>query len=67
MKHEDQKRRNFAVGHFHNEEMGVSLELDGNYMEASKLKDVRLYLLTKKVIISSDESDYNLFPMITHA
>ena len=42
----------FAVGNFHNENMGVTLDVNGrevpfnigNYMEAFKLKDVRLYL-----------------------
>lgn len=63
----------FAIGTFHNEQMGVTLEVDGkevpfniaNYMEAFKLKDVRLYLLSKKVTSSSDESDDGLPPMTT--
>ena len=63
----------FAIGNFHNDQMGVTLEVNGrevpfnigNYMEAFKLKDVRLYLLSKKVTSSSDESDDGLPPMIT--
>ena len=62
----------FSIGNFHHEEMGVTLEVNGrelpfnigNYMEAFKLKDVRLYLLSKKVTTSSDESDDGLPPMI---
>ena len=62
----------FALGNFHNEQMGVTLEVNGkelpfnigNYMEAFKLKDVRLYLLSKKMTTSSDESDDGLPPMI---
>lgn len=63
----------FAIGNFHNEQMGVTLEVNGrevpfnigNYMEAFKLKDVRMYLLSKKMTSSSDESDDGLPPMIT--
>ena len=48
----------FAIGNFRNEQMGVSMKVNGreepfnigNYMEAFKLKDVRLYLLSKKVM-----------------
>ena len=36
-----------------------------NCMEAFKLKDVRLYLLSKKVTSSRDESDDSLPPMLT--
>ena len=62
----------FAIGNFHNEQMGVTLEVNGrelpfdigNYMEAFKLKDVRLYLLSKKMTTSSDESDDGLPPII---
>lgn len=62
----------FALGNFHNEHMGVTLEVNGrelpfkigNYMEAFKLKDVRLSLLSKKLTTSSDESDDGLPPMI---
>lgn len=62
----------FALGNFHNEHMGVTLEENGrelpfkigNYMEAFKLKDVRLSLLSKKLTTSSDESDDGLPPMI---
>lgn len=62
----------FALGNFHNEQMGVTLEVNGkelpfnigNYMEAFKLKDVRLYLLSKKMTTSSDDSDDGLPPMI---
>lgn len=63
----------FAIGNFHNERVGVTLEVNGtevpfnigNYMEAFKLKDVRLYLLSKKVASSSEESDDGLPPMLT--
>ena len=64
----------FAIGNFRNEQMGVSMKVNGreepfnigNYMEAFKLKDVRLYLLSKKVTSSSDESDDGLPPMMSH-
>ena len=63
----------FAIVNFHNEQMGVTLEMNGrevpfnigNYMEAFKLKDVRMYLLSKKMTSSSDESVDGLPPMIT--
>lgn len=63
----------FAIGNFHNEQMGVTLEVNGrevpfnigNYTEAFKLKDVRLYLLSKNMTSSSDESDDGLPAMIT--
>lgn len=62
----------FHIGNFHNEEMGVTLQVNtrdvpfniGNYMEAYKLKDVRLYLLSKKMTTSSDERNDGLPPMI---
>ena len=62
----------FAIGNFHNDQMGVTLEVNGkelpfnigNYIEAFKLKDVRLYLLSKKMTTLSDESDDGLPPMI---
>lgn len=62
----------FALGNFHNEQMGVTLEVNerelpfkiGKYMEAFKPKDVRLSLLSKKLTTSSDESDDGLPPMI---
>ena len=64
----------FAVGNFYNEQMGVTLEVNGrelpfnigNYMEAFKLKDVRLYLLSKNMTTSSDESDDGLPPIMSH-
>ena len=63
----------FAIGNFHHENMGVTLDMNGrevtfnigNYMEAFKLKDVRLYLLSKKVTSGSEESDDDLPPMLT--
>lgn len=62
----------FHIGNVHNEEMGVILQVNGrhvpfnigNYMEAYKLKDVGLYVLSKKMTTSSDESDDGLPPMI---
>ena len=62
----------FAIGTFHNEQIGVTLEVNGkevpfnigNYMEDCKLKDVRLYLLSKKITTSSDKSEDGLPPMI---
>ena len=56
----------FALGNFQNTEMGLTLLINGkevpfsiaNYIDAYLLKNVRLYLLSKKVrSYSSDESD----------
>lgn len=56
----------FALGTFQNTQMGVTLQIKGkevpftigNYIDAYLLKNVRLYLLSKKVhSYSSDESD----------
>lgn len=66
----------FCIGNFQNVKMGATLQVNGrevpfsigNYLEAFKLKDARLYLLSKKIVnySSSEESDEDdLRPMIS--
>ena len=65
--HGEASEMEFAFGNFHNEHMnGREVPFNiGNYMEAFKLKYVKLYFLSKKVTSGSKEIDDDLPPMLT--